>query len=139
MLKEMNMKRDYTAEISAIKSEVIREIKDILIAHDGKAANFSMNCCDCPVVINVPYNDDETYILDIVGLKTNPRTNRECVELEYSNSYVNAWDYADNLDVEFLIQILEIMEEEGDDLFEDEDEDEDNRDEMPWDYGKHFE
>lgn len=121
-LKEMNMKRDYTSEINAIKSEVINEIRSIIVAHERRGADFLRNCCDCPSVIDVPHNDEETYVVDYVELRTNLRTNRECVVIEYSNSYANDWNYADNLDVELLIQILEIMESAGDDLFEDDEE-----------------
>lgn len=118
------MKKDYREEASALKAEIINEIKDILIAHGRKKAEFAMNCCDSPSVINVPNNDEETYVVDSVGLTLNKRTGIEWVEVEYSNSYTNSWNIANNLDIEVLIDILETMERYGDELFEEfEDED----------------
>lgn len=64
------MNKNYTEQISKIRSEVMTEIKTIMERHNGVSANFVENGGYCPTLRD-DSDEDSIYTLDRVVLGKN--------------------------------------------------------------------
>lgn len=90
-------------------------IIEAIKAHNNRIANFLENSCDIPSIFDSD-TDDGIYTLDRVRLENDK------VILEISNSYDCTEVSADNAPVQALINIAELIEDDG--LYEDYDDEE---------------
>lgn len=113
----MSNSRIIRGTLNYLKNAVSTEIETILIAKN-KTANLIENASFVPV-LDCP-NEDETCTIDRVYLKWDAN-HKEChAMVDFSNSYMNDWDFVSNLPIEVALDILDCLEE---DVWED---DEDN-------------
>lgn len=96
--------------IEFIHQKIVESIEAILIAKN-KEANLVEHASYQPV-IDCP-NENETCTIDRVSLKWDTEHKNCYAVVDYSNTYMNDWQFVKNLPIETALDILDCLESEN--------------------------
>lgn len=123
-------------QLQAFREEAINSILSVMHrCHILTIEAVDVDAGSSPIIIEDPNDGNLTYTLDRIKVY---KTDRERLLIQVSNCWDSADIEQDDLSTDTLLGLSEWVEENEDVIAEAYSAPDDRDEEMPWDYGKHF-